>query len=151
MIDSSSTPVVEEIARECLAVRLRRLNRMITRIYDSALRPHGVKVSQLNVLVVAGKKGTVRPAEVAEILEIEVSTLSRNLERMRARGWLVEVAEPDARTRPFKLTAKGRKMLNDLAPAWEAAQREAAELIGRDGVRWLHRVSGLSGAHPKTS
>ena len=136
---------VDRIAGECLAVRLRRANRMVTRIYDDALRPYGIKVSQMNILVVVAKQGTARPAAVAELLELETSTLSRNVERMRAQGWLEEVAGEDARMRPFRLSAKGKRLLDRIMPAWEVAQREAEATLGRDGVQWLKRISGSLG------
>ena len=43
------------------------LNRVVTNFYDDALRPLGLKVSQLNILVAAAKMGTARPAEVCDI------------------------------------------------------------------------------------
>ncbi|MFQ5502514.1 MAG: MarR family winged helix-turn-helix transcriptional regulator, partial [Phycisphaerae bacterium] len=72
---------VDTIASECLAVRIRLLNRTITNIFDDALRPLGLKVSQLNVLVVVAKRGPVSPTEVGRVLHLEKSTLSRNTER----------------------------------------------------------------------
>ena len=128
---------IDAIARSCIAVRLRLLNRVVTNLYDEALRPLGLKVSQLNILVVTARLGLARPAEVCEILQLDASTLSRNVERMRARGWLEAVAGEDARTQPFRLTARGRRLLERAFPAWEAAQRKAGELLGEDGLALL--------------
>src|SRR5262249_10259686 len=125
---------IETIAHTCIAVRLRLLNRVITNLYDDALRPLGMKVSQLNILVVAAKLGLCQPAKVCDILQLDTSTLSRNVERMRAKGWLEVVPGEDARTQPFRLTAKGRRLLERAVPAWEKAQRKAAHLLGDDGV-----------------
>ena len=86
---------IDKVASECVAVRLRMLNRVVTNIYDDALRPLGLKVSQLNILVVTAKLGVARPAQMCEILRLDASTLSRNVERMRAHGWL-EVVPGDA-------------------------------------------------------
>src|SRR5437870_9975987 len=99
--------MMDKVASECVAVRLRMLNRVITNIYDDALRPLDLKVSQMNILVAAAKLGTARPLEVCEYLHLDVSTLSRNVERMKARGWLEVVAEVDGRSQPFRLTAQG--------------------------------------------
>ena len=66
--------IIDKIAGECIAVRLRMLNRVITNIYDNALRPLDLKVSQMNILVAAAKMGTVRPLEVCEYLHLDVST-----------------------------------------------------------------------------
>ncbi len=122
------------IARDCLVVRLRMLNRVVTNIYDDALRPLGVRASQLNILVVAAKLGLARPADVCQRLQLDTSTLSRNVERMRARGWLEVVDDDDGRAQPFRLTAKGRKLLERALPAWEEAQEKVKKLIGADAV-----------------
>ena len=79
---------IDKVASECVAVRLRMLNRVITNIYDDALRSLDLKVSQMNILVAAAKLGTARPAAVCAHLHLDVSTLSRNVERMKGRGWL---------------------------------------------------------------
>src|SRR5262245_66391462 len=99
---------IDRIARACIAVRVRLLNRVITNLYDEALRPLGLKVSQVNILVVAGKLGVARPAQVCELLNLDASTLSRNVERMVAKGWLEIVPDEDGRSQPFRLTSKGR-------------------------------------------
>ena len=122
------------IARECLAVRLRMLNRVVTNIYDDALRPLGVKASQLNILVVVARRGLARPADVCERLQLDTSTLSRNVERMKTKGWLEVVADDDGRAQPFRLTSKGRKLLERVMPAWEKAQAKVKKLLGADTV-----------------
>ena len=128
---------IETIAGECIAVRLRMLNRVVTNIYDEALRPLGLKVSQMNILVAAGKLGTARPAEVCQLLHLDVSTLSRNVERMRIRGWLEVIPDEDGRAQPFRLTRNGRKLLEKAFPAWKKAQRQAKSLLGQGTVDLL--------------
>jgi DNA-binding MarR family transcriptional regulator len=103
--------------------------------YDEALRPLGLKVSQLNILVVTAKLGTARPAEVCDLLLLDSSTLNRNVERMQAHGWLEVVNDPDRRAQPFCITAVGQDLLKRAMPLWEQAQRRAAELLGPEGVR----------------
>src|SRR5215213_506038 len=118
-VDEKMQQAIDRIAGECVAVRLRMLNRVVTTVYDDALRPLGLKVSQMNILVAAAKMGTARPVEVCEYLHLDVSTLSRNVERMKARGWLEVVPDEDGRAQPFRLTAEGNKLLERAAPAWD--------------------------------
>ena len=120
------------ISRECLVVRLRLLNRVVTNVYDDALRPLGVKASQLNILVVAARLGLARPADVCQRLQLDTSTLSRNVERMKTKGWLEVVADDDGRAQPFRLTAKGKRLLERAMPAWESAQKKVKKIIGAD-------------------
>jgi DNA-binding MarR family transcriptional regulator len=134
-------PAIDAIARTCIAVRLRLLNRVVTNLYDDALRPLGLKVSQLNILVVTAKLGVAQPAHVCDLLHLDTSTLSRNVERMRGNGWLEVVSGEDARTQPFRLTAQGRRLLEKSVPAWEQAQHQAGELLGDEGIALLNKAT----------
>lgn len=144
-MDKANDTMIDTIARNCIAVRLRLLNRVVTNLYDDALRPLGLKVSQLNILVVAAKLGVARPARVCAILHLDVSTLSRNVDRMQAHGWLEVVPEEDARAQPFRLTAPGRRLLERAMPAWEAAQEQAKKLLGDEGMALLNKAASKLG------
>jgi DNA-binding MarR family transcriptional regulator len=135
------TTSIDTIAKACIAVRLRLLNRVITNFYDDALRPLGLKVSQLNILIVTAKLGLARPTQISEILQLDKSTLSRNLERMRAHGWLEVVLEEDARAQPFRLTSQGKRLIEQAIPGWDQAQRQAVELLGDQGIALLDRAA----------
>jgi DNA-binding MarR family transcriptional regulator len=142
---------IDVIARSCIALRLRLLNRVVTNLYDGALRPLALKIAQLNVLVVTAKLGVAQPATVCDILQLDTSTLSRNVERMRAKGWLEVVPGEDARTQPFRLTARGKRLLERAAPAWEQAQYQAEKLLGDEGIALLDKAAkrlGMPQADP---
>jgi DNA-binding MarR family transcriptional regulator len=138
---SKPTTTIETISKTCIAVRLRLLNRVITNFYDEALRPLGLKVSQLNILVVAARLGLARPTQVCDILQLDTSTLSRNVERMRKHGWLEAVPEEDARAQPFRLTPQGKRLIEKAIPAWEEAQLQAADLLGNEGIALLNKAA----------
>jgi DNA-binding MarR family transcriptional regulator len=144
-MDNQKNPAIEAMARNCIAVRLRSLNRVVTNLYDDALRHLGLKISQLNILVVTAKLGLAQPAKVCDILQLDASTLSRNVERIRAKGWLEVVPGEDARTQPFRLTAKGKRLLERAVPAWERAQSQATEYLGDDGIALLSKAASKSG------
>jgi DNA-binding MarR family transcriptional regulator len=132
---------IDRMARSCIASRLRLVNRGITNLYDTALRPLGVKVSQLNILTMVAKVGVARPEQVCEYLQLDSSTLSRNVERMRARGWLEIVAAEDGRLQPFRLTSEGKQLLADALPAWERAQGQAMRLLGSAGFALVEEAA----------
>jgi DNA-binding MarR family transcriptional regulator len=131
---------IDTIARECIAVRLRLLNRVVTKLYDDALRPLGLKTSQLNILIVTAKLGIARPGRVCQILRLDATTLSRNVERMRAKGWLRVVPEQDGRAQPFTLTPRGKRLIEKAVPAWEQGQRKAVDLLGDEVVARLDKA-----------
>ena len=122
---------VEEVRRlaatmrkDCVAMRVRQLNRRITRLYDAALRPYDVTTAQLNVLVALALAGEARATDIAAALAIEKSTLSRNLARMIERGW-VSAGEGGRGGQLLRLLAPGRAIVQRAMPAWQCAQREA--------------------------
>jgi DNA-binding MarR family transcriptional regulator len=132
--------MIDKVAGECVAVRLRMLNRVITNVYDDALRSLDLKVSQMNILVAAAKMGTARPNDVCEHLHLDISTLSRNVERMKVRGWLEVVPDEDGRSQPFRLTSQGRKLLDKAVPAWSKAQQQVKKVLGDRFVGQLEHV-----------
>ena len=132
--------MIDRIASECVAGRLRMLNRVITNIYDDAFRPLDLKVSQISILVATAKLGTARPIEVCEHLHLDVSTLSRNVDRMKARGWLEVVPAEDGRSQPFRLTPEGVKLLEKAVPAWSKAQQQVKKVMGDGFVEQLNQA-----------
>ena len=132
---------IDTIARNCIAVRLRLLNRVVTKLYDDALRPLGLKASQLNILIATAKLGLARPGQVCEILQLDASTLSRNVKPLQAHGWVEVVRGEDARAQPFRLTPKGKRLIEKAVPAWEEAQRRASELLGNEGISLLDKAA----------
>src|SRR5690349_6115668 len=87
-IQVSMTEETRRVGRECIGFRVRMLNRMVTAVYDEALAETGLKTSQFNLLVAVTNREGSRPADLAKILSMDESTLSRNAERMCAKGWL---------------------------------------------------------------
>ena len=140
-MDKATTSSIDTISRTCIAVRLRLLNRVVTNLYDDALRTLGLKVSKLNVLIVTARLGLARPAKVCDILQLDASTLSRNVKPLQAHGWLEVVPEEDARAQPFRLTPLGKRLIEKAVPAWEEAQRRAGELLGGEGIALLDRAA----------
>jgi DNA-binding MarR family transcriptional regulator len=140
-MDKATTSSIDRISRTCIAVRLRLLNRVVTNFYDDALRPLGLKVSQMNILIVTARLGLARPAQVCEILQLGASTLSRNIRPLQAHGWLEVAPEEDARVQPFRLTSRGKRLIEKAVPAWEEAQRKATKLLGDEGITLLDKAA----------
>jgi DNA-binding MarR family transcriptional regulator len=143
--DALSNDLLVRISNDCIAVRVRLISRVITSLYDEALRPHGMRVSQGNILVAVGRVGDAKPADICRILRIEKSTLSRDVELMKQEGWLVSKPPDGGRNQILNITAKGLGVLRRTAPAWESAQAEAEKLIGESGVAALHQIAGRLG------
>jgi len=139
---------VEEIAGNCLAVRVRMLGRAVTSLYDHALEEHGVGIAQVNLLAALGKMGPSSPARIGEVLQLERSTVSRNLSLLMKHGWVEAVSANAKGVREVALTASGRKKLGTVMPAWRRAQREAADLLGAGGVAAVRDLAVSVGLSP---
>lgn len=140
MNEIEAARLAKAVAEQCLAGRVRRLNRIITGLYDRALQPLGLKINQANILVMLSLTGGATASDIAKVLVMEKSTVSRNLERMRKKGW-IEVADKEAGLlQAVTVTALGRKLLAAAHTAWQAAQQQATELLGQEGVAAVMRI-----------
>jgi DNA-binding MarR family transcriptional regulator len=119
----SSRDLAQEMARDCLALRARRLERTLTRIYDGALRGVGVTGSQLTMLVALELMKDATAAALGAELDLEKSTVSRNLARLAAAG-LVDTRDG------LRLTARGAAALRAGHAAWRKAQAQARAQLG---------------------
>ncbi|MDX2037246.1 MAG: MarR family winged helix-turn-helix transcriptional regulator [Isosphaeraceae bacterium] len=128
------------IADACIAVRLRLLNRAISAIYDEALRPLGLRVGQLNLLVATARMQSARAGDLCRVLRMEKSTLSRDMEILRRNGW-VEWGEASGRVRPLRITPAGRELLARVLPAWRVAQDRASHVLGLEGSAAILRMA----------
>ena len=111
-------------------MRVRRLSRAVTRIFDEALRPHGISTAQLNMLVAITRAGALRPFELARVLDLEKSTVTRNLDRMLSHRWIRATPEPDGNGYSVEVQPPGRALLERAYPSWEAAQERAMRHVG---------------------
>ena len=133
--ETAAAEVVGEVTRSCLLTRTRRISRIITSLYDEALRPHGVNAPQFSLLVLIAKLGGASRAEIGRANYQERSTLTRNLALLLAEGWVTEMAsEAGGRSRPIVLSPAGKQLLASAAPAWRSAQAKAKQLLGEDGA-----------------
>jgi DNA-binding MarR family transcriptional regulator len=141
----SNCETADRLARECIAVRVRLINRVITALYDEALRPFGLRISQANILAAVAHMGESRPVAVSRILRVEKSTLSRDVELMKQKGWLESDPPVGGRNQTIRLTGQGKQLLRTIQPSWENAQIQARQLIGEGGEAALHRIASRLG------
>ena len=124
---------------------MRLLNRIVTKAYDDALRPLGLRTAQQTILVAISLMKRPTPRQIERHLSLDKSTVSRNVERMQRRGWVEFVAGEDGRSHHLKLTAKGEQLLGESATVWDQAQKKVALLLGKKGVTALMRILSAIG------
>jgi DNA-binding MarR family transcriptional regulator len=124
--------IAETTANECLATRVRQLSRIITRIYDDAMRPLGITASQYTLLAQLASRDGITAVEIGHELDIEKSTLSRNLKRLLVLGLIIMDPPAGRRGRGLHLTPKGQGVLKEAYPVWMGAQTRAKGVMGGD-------------------
>jgi DNA-binding MarR family transcriptional regulator len=124
---------IEKRAREvvavCLGYRTRKLARAVTRLYNDRLRPLGLNIAEMNLMAAIAAKRSVQPAKLGRAMELEKSTLSRNIGRLVDRGWVEIHDRPDGRGMVLALTTHGDDMLLRALPAWKDAQKRARSMV----------------------
>lgn len=124
----------------CTNLKVRQLNRMVTRHYDQFLARTGLKNTQYALLSHVLRLGPVRPADLARAMEMEPSTLTRNLQPLIGQGWVSMGSGQDSRSKVVELTELGKKKREEGRQSWSIAQRELDSLLGPDLIDALHQL-----------
>ena len=121
-------------AETCTARNLRKATRAITSLFDDALRPTGLRISQFGVLVALALAEEATVSKLAALLDLDSTTMTRNLGPLERRGLVVSVVGEDARSRVLRLTDKGRATLAAALRIWKRVQ--AHVVTGLGDARW---------------
>ena len=139
----------QPFASPCTCSRLRRATRAVTQLYDDALEPVGLRVTQLSLLRTLQRQGTLRIGDLAARNLLDRTALSRNLDPLAEKKLVAIVPGRDARTREVTLTRQGTAAIAAAAPHWERAQREVARHVGRDRLDGMYEVlRDIEALHP---
>lgn len=144
MTTSTPTPTLP-----CVCSRLRRATRAITQLYDDALAPSGLRVTQFALLRTLAKHQTMTISALAARMLLDRTALSRNLDALAARGLVAIAAGGDARTRHLTLTAAGKRALDAAEPHWVETQQRVSRSVGRSRLAQLHALlADIERLHP---
>ena len=124
------TEIAENTSAACIATRIRQLSRIITRVYDDALRPLGITGSQFTLLTQLAQQDGITAVEIGHSLDIEKSTLSRNLKRLLQDGFITMDPPAGRRGRGLHLTPKGETVIQHGFPVWREAQTRTIRVLG---------------------
>ena len=124
----------------CTNLKLRQLNRIVTRHYDSHVASAGLKNTQYSLLSHVARLGPIRPSDLAKRMQMDPSTLTRNMQPLVGQGWMKTGAGADARSRLVEITEAGRTKRAEGQVAWKQAQLELNLRLGTERVVALHRL-----------
>jgi len=125
----------------CTCLRLRKASRRVSQIYDLALEPCGLTVTQYGLLGHIAALDGIGIGALAERMVMDATTLTRNLKPLIAQAFLVLVPDPrDRRARRLHLTEEGRRRLAKAKPAWQEAQLYLERVLGQSDGPALNAV-----------
>jgi DNA-binding MarR family transcriptional regulator len=133
---------VSQVPATCMGMHIRRASRIVTQIYDEAMRPTGLAISQFTVLVALHLVKSISVTRLAQELYTDQTTLTRNLKLLEKRGLITIEPGSDRRVRLAALTEAGEQALAQALPLWEQAQAEVRQKFGSQ--KWQSLLSLLS-------
>ena len=119
---------------ECACFNVRKVSRQLSQLYDRALEPSGLKNTQFTVLAVAFGAGPISITDLSRLLDLDRTTLTRNLRIMEREGLDVVESGKDARSKTITVSAEGMSRLQKATPLWRSAQAKILKRFGRH--RW---------------
>ena len=124
----------------CTNLKVRQLMRRVAQHFDAEVGKSGLKGTQYSVLSHITKLGPIRPVDLAALMRVDASTLSRNLKPLVAAGWITLEAGADARSRLIHATEAGREKRHEAQRRWRVAQEGINAAIGAERVMALHAL-----------
>ena len=112
------------------------LDRILTQVFDHALRGVGIGSTQLTMLALVASLEGLRAVEIGLMLEMEKSTVSRCLAVLRKRGW-VHTVERKGGGKGIGVPDQGNKVLKRAGPVWRKAETRARDVLGADTMESL--------------
>ncbi len=114
---------------------IRKAGRIATRNYDNFLKPCGLKVTQFSMLANIARHPATTVSELAELLSMDQTTVSRNLRVLEKSGYIrLEGEITDHRIKRIQITDAGASKMNEARPLWEQAQLETQRVLGRENI-----------------
>jgi len=124
----------------CSSFKLRKLSRRVSQHFDQIVSVAGLKTTQYSLLSHVVRLGPVKPGELASEMEMDASTLTRNLQPLVAQGWVEVGPGADARSRLVAATDAGREKHTEAKREWKRAQIAFNQRLGEARVARLHAV-----------
>jgi MarR family transcriptional regulator for hemolysin len=118
------------------------VGRLLRKRFDQRARDLGLTRSQWQVLALLARNEGLNQAAIADLLDIEPITLSRQIDRMQQAGWVVRTADPsDRRVRLLRMTDQARDILDRMRTIGRCVIDEALEGLSGDEIQ--HMTQGL--------
>ncbi|MBW4555181.1 MAG: MarR family winged helix-turn-helix transcriptional regulator [Trichormus sp. ATA11-4-KO1] len=125
-----------------MGLHIRRASRILTQVYDAALRPAGLVVNQFTFLVAIHLFEPVAITRLAQELFADQTTVTRNIKLLEKQKLVAIAPGEDRRVKLVSLTVEGQAVLAESMPLWEQVQAELRQHFGEQ--KWQTLLSLLS-------
>jgi DNA-binding MarR family transcriptional regulator len=126
---------------ECICVNLRCAARAVTAMYDEALAASGIKITQFSLLRAVERNEPVAISALSEDLDLDRTTLARNLAPLQRDGLIELAAGSDRRVTEVWLTKKGRAAIAKALPLWRRIQQEVDRRFASGRLAQLREIA----------
>jgi DNA-binding MarR family transcriptional regulator len=124
--------------QHCVSNNLHKTARIISRIYGEEMRSCGLQRSQFAILGNLNSTQTVALNQLAGLLYMERTTLSRNLKPLVQQGYItIRPSDTDGRSKEVAITAAGRAKFAQALTLWRRAQQRVIQAYGETQWRDL--------------
>ncbi len=127
--------LLKDITGNCIAARIRVMDRAVSSIYNKAVRPHGLKITQMNIIVTVAAFGPMEVKPLCRVLNMDSSTMSRALTPIGKKGYLKIEPSGQGKNLIISVTNEGLNLLQRAYPDWKEAEKKAANLLGQETVK----------------
>ena len=126
----------------CVCISIRKASRKLTARYDADLAPIGINLAQFSLLRNIDRHGPVSLTALSDIVELDRSTLGRNVRVLERMGLVAIAAGKDQREATLRLSERGKSTIATATPLWERTQTAIQTKLGADGVAQLNALLG---------
>ena len=137
---ASAAAPTELAPRGCTNLKLRQITRRVSRHYDAAVGASGLKTTQYSLLSFIASLGPIQPSDLAAKMNLDASTLTRNLQPLVAQGFIELGPGENARSRLVAITEAGRAKRSEAQRMWKQAQVSLNDRLGVERVVRLHAL-----------
>ena len=124
----------------CTNFKLRQLGRLVSQHCEPHFSDSGLKTTQYSLLSHVDKLGPLSPGMLAQRMDLDASTLTRNLQPLLADGWIEMLPGADARSRLVRVTPAGHAKRASMQADWKRAQLSLNARLGHERVQRLHEL-----------
>ncbi len=124
----------------CYCITLCRAANAVMDYYDNAFAKNNITTKQFSLLINLSRMEEANVVELAEYVNLERSTVTRNLKILISKGWVCDLAKENSRSHRYTVTEEGHKQIENSLPIWNKCQSDIENFIGKENIKVLSDI-----------